>query len=270
MKNKVLIGIIIVLVGVIIAEGVYLFTSKKEENENNSYINIPKEEEEENESNDNETSEDYVKLVNTKEEDNQVIQEYEMVLNGEYQEFIVEFSYEQEANHSNSSNTVNYLNGKFKDNIVYSEIRGETLSISYINRMFSSQNFTIIKGEDKNYLAVATFEREDYGDFMYYQIYNDSFDYIDSISLYVGNQSIENDLGFDGYQNVFADIYYLSEEYYSVRGKIEDNHIYELAYVCDDVYYGILEERVYTINHDKLEYEVINTYTDLEIAGATC
>lgn len=157
MKNKVLIGIIIVLVGVIIVEGIYLFTSKEEEKENNSYINIPKEEE--NESNGNETSEDYVKLVDTREEDNQVIQEYEMVLNGEYQEFIVEFSYEQEANHSNSSNTVNYLNGKLKDNIVYSEIRGETLSTSYINRMFSSQNFTIIKGEDKNYLAVATFER---------------------------------------------------------------------------------------------------------------
>ena len=68
MKNKVLIGIIIVLVGVIIVEGVYLFTSKEEEKENNSYINIPKEEE--NESNGNETSEDYVKLVNTKEEDN--------------------------------------------------------------------------------------------------------------------------------------------------------------------------------------------------------
>ena len=120
------------------------------------------------------------------------------------------------------------------------------------------------------YYQSYLFEREDYGDFMYYQIYNDSFDYIDSISLYVGNQSIENDLGFDGYQNVFADIYYLSEDYYSVRSKIEDNHIYELAYVCDDVYYGILEERVYTINNDKLEYEVINTYTDLEIAGATC
>ena len=47
MKNKVLIGIIIVLVGVIIVEGVYLFTSKEEKKENNSYINIPKEEEEE-------------------------------------------------------------------------------------------------------------------------------------------------------------------------------------------------------------------------------
>ena len=66
MKNKVLIGTIIVLIGVIVAEGVYLFTNKEEGEENNSYINIPKEEEEENGSNDNETSEDYVKLVNTR------------------------------------------------------------------------------------------------------------------------------------------------------------------------------------------------------------
>ena len=44
MKNKVLIGTIIVLIGVIVAEGVYLFTNKEEGEENNSYINIPKEE----------------------------------------------------------------------------------------------------------------------------------------------------------------------------------------------------------------------------------
>ena len=90
MKNKVLIGIIIILVGVLVAEGIYLFTSKEDEKENNSYINIPKEEEEDSESN-GEISEDYVKLVNTKEKDNQVIQEYEMVLNGKYQEFDITF-----------------------------------------------------------------------------------------------------------------------------------------------------------------------------------
>ena len=88
MKNKVLIGIIIVLIGVLVAEGIYLFTSKEEKKESN--INIPKEEEEDNESN-GEISEDYVKLVNTKEKDNQVIQEYEMVLNGKYQEFDITF-----------------------------------------------------------------------------------------------------------------------------------------------------------------------------------
>ena len=91
MKNKVLIGIIIILVGVIAFEGVYIFTNQNEEEPDKSYINISKEEEEENESNDDETSEDYVKLVDTKEEDNEIIQEYEMVLNGEKQEFEIAF-----------------------------------------------------------------------------------------------------------------------------------------------------------------------------------
>ena len=127
MKNKVLIGIIIVLVGVIIVEGVYLFTSKKEEKENNSSINIPKEEKEENESNDNETSEDYVKLVNTKEEDNQVIQEYEMVLNGEYQEFEIVFE-----NTSNDDTTE--VIGKFKDIQVY------TYMLPYFDNEFNFDN----------------------------------------------------------------------------------------------------------------------------------
>ena len=86
----------------------------------------------------------------------------------------------------------------------------------------------------------------------------------------VGNQSIaiENDLGFDCYQSVYADIYDLEMDYYSFRAKIEENKIYALSYRYDNDYY--LDVGIYTINNDKLEYEVINTYTDLEVAGATC
>ena len=271
MKNKVLIGVIVVLTLVIAFEGYYIFTHwDKEAEPEESYTNIPGEDENNSGDNTNEDVEDYVRLVDTREENNQIVQEYEMVLNGEYQEFEIEFSYEQEANHSNSSDIVNYLNGKFNDNIVYSEIRGKPWSISYINSMFSTQNFTIFEGEDKNYLVIARYIGEDFGVFMDYNVYNDDLNYIGSISLYVGDQSIKNDLGFDSYDSIYKDIYGLETYNYSVRSKIEENAIYGLVYVCDDIYNGILEERVYTINHDELEYEVLSTYTDLVIAGSVC
>ena len=84
----------------------------------------------------------------------------------------------------------------------------------------------------------------------------------------VGNQSIaiENDLGFDCYQSVYADIYVLEMDYYSFRAKIEENKIYALSYRCDNDYY--LDEGIYTINNDKLNYEILNTYSGLIIAGA--
>ena len=101
---------------------------------------------------------------------------------------------------------------------------------------------------------------------MNYNVYNNHLDYIDSIPLYVGNQSIENDLGFDCYQSVYGDIYDLETDYYSFRAKIEENKIYALSYRYDNDYY--LDEGIYTINNDKLNYELLNTYSGLIIAGA--
>ena len=53
--------------------------------------------------------------------------------------------------------------------------------------------------------------------------------------------------------------------------KIEDNKIYYLVSKLKDDYqegdYGVLEERVYTINDNKLTYEVINTYNITEMGN---
>ena len=260
MKNKVLIGIIIVLVGVIIAEGVYLFTNKEDRKENNSSINIPKEEEEENESNDNETSEDYVKLVNTKEEDNQVIQEYEMVLNGEYQEFEIVFE-----NTSNDDTTE--VIGKFKDIQVY------TYMLPYFDNEFNfdnvkddlnSNNFQIISGIDKNYLAIIGETHYVNGDIYRYYFLDSNYHLMDRLVIFDWTQTL--DLGD---KNVWYSNSLSSEQNsmeYQLRSKVEGNKIYNLYNDCSD----ILEERVYTINNDKLEYEIINTYQILSVYGSVC
>ena len=259
MKNKVLIGIIIVLVGVIIVEGVYLFTSKEEEKENNSYINIPKEEE--NESNGNETSEDYVKLVDTREEDNQVIQEYEMVLNGEYQEFDITFEINVGEGYWDIDSTLgdSYLFSVWYDTDPLNNY------VDFIAQYFNENNFIIFPGIDRvNYLIIQGYAFPPAGGVgIDYNIFNQNWDYIGNLAVIYQRQGVVlEDESVWYLDNLNIDTV---QDYNKIRSKIEGDKIYNLYYTCD-----YMEERVYTINNNKLEYEVINQYKILEASGATC
>ena len=264
MKNKVLIGIIIILIGVIIAEGVYLFTNKEDEKENNSSINIPKEEEEENESNGNETSEDYVKLVDTREEDNQVIQEYEMVLNGEYQEFDITF----EINENEYYWTIySYVNSQLILSIFNDFEKSPDDWDNYIRQYFNEDNFIIFPGTDGiNYLIIQDYSFPPAGGFSIgYKIFNQDWSYLGVLSVIENAQGIDvEDESIWYTDNLQLDN---NNEEYQVRSKIAGNKIYNLYYDCS-FYPDILEERIYTINNNKLEYEVINTYQVLGSSGA--
>ena len=259
MKNKVLIGIIIILVAVIIAEGIYLFTSKEEEKENNSYINIPKEEE--NESNGNETSEDYVKLVDTREEDNQVIQEYEMVLNGEYQEFDITFEINVGEGYWDIDSTLgdSYLFSVWYDTDPLNNY------VDFIAQYFNENNFIIFPGIDGvNYLIIQGYAFPPAGGVgIDYNIFNQNWDYIGNLAvIYQGQGVVLEDESVWYLDNLNIDTV---QDYNKIRSKIEGDKIYNLYYTCD-----YMEERVYTINNNKLEYEVINQYKILEASGATC
>ena len=259
MKNKVLIGIIIVLVGVIIAEGVYLFTNKEDRKENNSSINIPKEEE--NESNENETSEDYVKLVDTREEDNQVIQEYEMVLNGEYQEFDITFEINVGEGYWDIDSTLgdSYLFSVWYDTDSLNNY------VDFIAQYFNENNFIIFPGIDGvNYLIIQGYAFPPAGGVgIDYNIFNQNWDYIGNLAvIYQGQGVVLEDESVWYLDNLNIDTV---QDYNKIRSKIEGDKIYNLYYTCD-----YMEERVYTINNNKLEYEVINQYKILEASGATC
>lgn len=247
MKNRVLIGIIIILIGVIVAEGVYLFTSKEEK--------------EENESNGNETSEDYVKLVNTKEEDNQVIQEYEMVLNGEYQEFDITFEINVGEGYWDIDSTLgdSYLFSVWYDTDPLNNY------VDFIAQYFNENNFIIFPGIDGvNYLIIQGYAFPPAGGVgIDYNIFNQNWDYIGNLAvIYQGQGVVLEDESVWYLDNLNIDTV---QDYNKIRSKIEGDKIYNLYYTCD-----YMEERVYTINNNKLEYEVINQYKILEASGATC
>lgn len=288
MKNKVLIGVIVVLIGVIAFEGVYIFThwDKKAEPEE-SYTNIPKEDDEELvgdedsnlNDNTNEDVEDYVRLVDTREEGNQIIQNYEMVLNGEHQEFEIEFDCELGRGINGDFDTY-YVTAEFDNALLYdmeSYDQSNVFNISDINKNFNADNFRIITGGDnKSYLTV--YGNTSYGIMLY--IFNDDLELLtdDLISFDIFSfngfpitleYSVPCQLE-SGVQPWYENEWNVSTNHF-INVKIEDNKIYFLAPTMKssiaESEFGTVEERVYTISDSNLKYEVLNVYSVIGVCN---
>lgn len=153
MKDKVLIGIIVVLTLVFIFEGVYLFSRWNKNNENGD-LEVPNENNNAVDENPSE-EENYVKIVNTKEDAHQVVQEYEMVLNGEHKNFDVSFDIDEQEGYFEINATIGNEN-VFRIMNDFEEAPDNY--ISYINEYFNEDNFIIFSGaDDVDYLIVETF-----------------------------------------------------------------------------------------------------------------
>ena len=168
MKNKVLIGIIIVLIGVIVAEGVYLFINKEDEKENNSSINVPKEENAGDEINSD-------LLVDTYDVDGEKIRvEYKLIpiTDEDYINELTSLGITDEM--LNEVQVSIYWNEKlmYEDNRY---IGVATLNDLTEQNLFLSNNFSIITGEDQEkYLAIIFADLDSISGVnkIYYQIYN--------------------------------------------------------------------------------------------------
>ena len=274
MKNKVLIGTIIVLIGVIVAEGVYLFTSK-EEKENNSSINIPKEEEEDSELNDD-TNQDL--LVNTYDVDGEKIRiEYKLIpiTDEDYINELTSLGIKDEM--LNEVQVSIYWNEKlmYKDNRY---VGIATLNELTEQNLFLQSNFSIIIGEDQEkYLAIIFVDLDSISGVnkLYYQIYNsngnkltydyhgvqDMFYIVNTVTGYYN----ENNELIKLYSNDLINSQYSEFSEAQIFSKIEDNKIYTyLAYYC-----GRLEEYEVTISNNQINLHLLNSLEDLIGAGGT-
>ncbi len=302
----VILTLIFILLGV---EGYFLYNSYQNKNVvDNSSINdkdldndtdndIDKSDDEQNNNEENnnleennEKTEDGVKLLNTTKENDKIVQEYEIVLNGKIN--ILKLYFELEKNEYFYHITCVYNNVNFYDfgkyNPEFDEeatlSSDEAFQIDYIKNYFNEDNFIIIKGEDnKNYLAIYNYvsEAEVYGDTNLY-IYNDNLDLLNqNEEILINNEgqllSIdEEDCLNKNHCTYKSDVWYenkfkVRDEADQIRVKIENNQIYVLKalgnndYICDG---GILEERIYIIKDNKLSYEVINKYQVTGGAGS--
>lgn len=296
MKNIAMYLILGVLIIVLSIEGVIIYkdfiNNTKEENK---VINNNNKEDNDSNLNNKENNEienltDGVKLKNTKKESDKIIQEYEVVLNGKKQNLTLNYELEKTEYYYDIITKLNdiefYHYASYNPELESYEIGfDKTFTVDFINSHFNEKNFTIIKGLDnKNYLAIYNYVRmhEDFGYIKYY-IFNEDLELINKEDILIEDRGQgllfgegcdedyekcnSGNMWYEETQNIF------NYETYQIRAKIEDNKIYALVGGnCNPVNIDedILEERVYTINNNKLEYEVINTYKIAAYAGATC
>ena len=271
MKNKVLIGTIIVLIGVIVAEGVYLFTNKEEGEENNSYINIPKEE-----NADDEINSDL--LVDIYDVDGEKIRvEYKLIpiTDEDYINELTSLGITDEM--LNEVQVSIYWNEKlmYEDNRY---IGVATLNNLTEQNLFLSNNFSIITGEDQEkYLAIIFADLDSISGVnkIYYQIYNSdgnklTYDYhgvqdmFYIVNTVVGYYNDNNEL-INLYSNDLINSQYSEFSEVQIFSKIEDNKIYTyLTYYC-----GRLEEYEVTISNNQINLHLLNSLEDLIGAGGT-
>ena len=271
MKNKVLIGIIIVLIGVIIAEGVYLFTNKEDRKENNSSINVPKEENAGDEINSD-------LLVDTYDVDGEKIRvEYKLIpiTDEDYINELTSLGITDEM--LNEVQVSIYWNEKlmYEDNRY---IGVATLNDLTEQNLFLSNNFSIITGEDQEkYLAIIFADLDSISGVnkIYYQIYNSdgnklTYDYhgvqdmFYIVNTVVGYYNDNNEL-INLYSNDLINSQYSEFSEAQIFSKIRDNKIYTyLTYYC-----GRLEEYEVTISNNQINLHLLNSLEDLIGAGGT-
>ena len=272
-EKSILIVIIIILVAVIASGATYIIMSNKEEKTNKDNSNA----ETNNNLNDN------VKLANAKKEPNKIIEEFNIVLNGDEKNISIEFTYNDyfiEGKYNNK--IVAFLNNYDND-----DNKEEMLTISNVKKLFNEDNFKIIKGTDsQNYLLLLFKEEEiSYENnvevinnfYMYILdhnlnfISNDKTDYFEILRFENNPCEFENNVD-PFYKNTF-NINLENALSGNIQVEIKDDKIYYLAPIIPEDYneqnYGVLEERVYTINNNKLSYDVINTYKITSICQQT-
>ena len=256
MNNKVLCVILIIVFIVLGIEGYFLYSNYQNnevnnktniDNETNNKDNIPKEDvDKENNSNPS-NLQDGVKLIETKEENDKIVQEYEIVLNGKINNLKLYFELEKNEYFYQISSVFNNINfydfGKYNPEFDEAETLSseEAFQTDYIKQYFNEDNFIIIKGEDnKNYLAIYNYvsEAERYGD-TYLYIYNDNLELLNqNEEILINNESQglsidEEDCLNENHCTFESDVWYenkfkVRDEADQIRVKIENNQIYVL------------------------------------------
>ena len=268
-------------------------------------VNNTKTETKEEENNNNETTEqeptieDGITLKDTYQSDDEMIQEYEVVLNGKRKMLTIVYTYQYDDEliaHQieGKLNNLSLYNKMKRDEydpttgiVIHKYPKDELFNIESLRSDFNQDNFQIITGEDaKNYLVVFS---------EYIEAYQDGEDF--NSNAYILNDNLEvisNIEDYDAYIPVTSNAFRLYNKDYNIVlevenanpwyndsicndyfchkiFKIENNKIYYLVAKIKNNYtesdYGTLEERVYTINNDELKYEVINTYKITEMGN---
>lgn len=262
------VGILGLFVGISLAYGIDAIF-KKEDKKDTPKIEDKNEVPEEKEK-------DSIKLLNTKEENGSITQNYEAVLNTKHITFSVIYTVNQNGNYHTINGTLNGFN-------IYSATYNkkdykESFKSNLIANNFEEDNFKIVKGtDDKSYLIIRNFKYTEMGNginLLNIEVYNDELNRINTdnelIYAYFSQDiNLENDS-----KPWYKDEYNLckKDEPCQIRGKFYEDKFHLLTLVLNEETntpksIGTLEERVYTIKDNKLNYTVPNKYIVKDATG---
>lgn len=261
-------------------------------------MNLNKEKAAEGTNSKNETKKGEVKFINSKLEEATITQKYKAYINGKNIDVDVNFNFyiqniDPEENQGYSR--IERVVGKFKDIVLFEHEektnsqsqKAELFETSKIDKVYNGDFFKVVRGTDgKDYLAIAT------------HIYDIDYDHLKENSLYIlnDNLSVINKNFSDptncskekqvmmihpGTIGLLSDnnIWYKSQFPYDNHRKnytslkIMDDKIYYLYHninIDTSGDYGTIEERIYTISNDKLEYTIGKTYKAESFYGERC
>ncbi len=228
---------------------------------------------------------DGVKFVNATKQNNEIRENFEVIIDGQKHDLELNFLY-------NNENDMERVLGYFGDYEVYLNSNDEItdsskdkiFNVDVIKKEFTKDNFKFIEGNDgKKYLLIIGNSKGLFADNLY--VFNDKLELIskDIPSIEVCSKdwfTIQSGYTFYELENGVSPWYQDtlnvcdSKETCNVVLKIENNKIYYLAPIVnfdmDSSNTDVLEERIYTINNDVLNYEVINKYVIVNGSGNMC
>ena len=213
---------------------------------------------------------DSIKLTNTSIANNDIIENYDIIINGKQKKLTATFSWIDYAG-ADYDNHAYTLKGKFNDqeflDLNFSD-EVNLFNIHNIKNLLNTSNFQFLKGSDnKNYLLIAFNISSDLNSsFGNLYIFNDDLKLIDEMIIkdnHVGWELENNTYPYYEDNLGMCDNFDLYNNMCNIKVKIANNQIYYLQDQINsdtNTSIGYVEERVYTINNNKLSYEVINTY----------
>ncbi len=220
---------------------------------------------------------DSISFKSVKTNGKKIVESFTIAMNGKKSTFEVEFS-------TTKNETDTEIKGTFKKETLFLKSRSnedisKELDEKTVKNLFSEKNFQFIKGSDeKTYLLVlanidSKGEKED---FLY--ILNDKFELLEGDMNYNGcgknnALTVRSDKAkytLENTPSLYHDQFDVCKDQTDcmINVKIEDSKIHYLKVFpkYEEFDFGSIEERIYTINDNRLNYTVENTY---RIASAT-
>ena len=284
-KNRVSIQIFIVLVlALAVTVGAYMFMKNKTNPKDDHNEETP-------------TKKGEIKFLNSKQDGTVITQKYKAYINDKVLDLEVVYTFKIEdlpESDTSGYKRTEIVEGKLKDITLFSAERknnstsqkAELFETARIDKELNSDYFKVIRGTDgKDYIAIAThiYDISNTPVTNYLYILNDNLEVINKTFEDISHCSSTRQVMMihPGEVGLLSDknIWYSNQfKYDNIRKnytslKIVGDKIYYLYH--DIVYdkegnYGTIEERVYTINNDKLEYTVENSFVAVSKYGEIC